>query len=121
MRFMAPSRVSPAEIENSPEDGDKLPFAGGLQVYHIPGHCAGQIALVWPRHGGVLVAADAAANMAFPWQKGLGYPPIFKDLEEGKRSLKRLARLEVEVAVFGHGKPILEDAGAQLRERFGTL
>jgi len=119
MRFMAPSSVSPAEVEHSAEDGDELPFAGGLQVFHVPGHCAGQIALVWPRHGGVLVAADAASNMAFPWQKGLGYPPIFEDLEEGKRSLRRLAQLEVEV--FGHGGPILGGAGAQLHERFGNL
>ncbi len=121
MRFMAPSRITPAEVERSTEDRDELPFAGGLQVFHIPGHCAGQIALVWPRYGGVLIAADAAANMAFPWQKGLGYPPIFEDLEEGKRSLKRLAQLEVEVAVFGHGEPILSGAGAQLHERFGDV
>ncbi len=46
MRFMAPPRLPPTNVENSAEDGDELPFAGGLQVHHIPGHCAGQIALV---------------------------------------------------------------------------
>lgn len=121
MRFMAPSRITAAEVEHSAEDGDELPLGGGLRVIHVPGHCAGQIALVWPRHGGVLVAADTASNMALPWQKGLGYPPVFEDLEEGKRSLKRLAQLEVAVAVFGHGGPILRGAGAQLHERFGNL
>lgn len=121
MRFMAPSRVAPAKIENSAEDGDELPFSGGLQVLHVPGHCAGQIALVWPHHGGVLIAADAASNMSFAWRQGLGYPPIFEDVEEGKRSLKRLSRLDVEVAVFGHGAPMVGRAAEKFRERFDRL
>lgn len=120
MRVVAPSRVPPAEVEHHAEDGDTLPFGGGLRVVHVPGHCAGQIALVWPRHGGVLIAADAAANMAWPGRRRkLGYPPVFEDFEAGKRSLRRLAQLEVAVAVFGHGEPILGGAGAGLRERFG--
>lgn len=90
MRVAAPSGVSPTEVEHTVSEGNTPPFAGGLEVLHIPGHCAGQIALPWPRYGGVLIAADAAANNAFPWQRGLGYPPIFEDLEEGKRSLERL-------------------------------
>lgn len=81
--------------------------------------CAGQIALVWPRHGGMLIAADAAANTALPGgRRKLGYPPVFEDFEAGKQSLRRLARLEVAVAVFGHGEPILTGAGAQLRGHF---
>lgn len=119
MRFLAPASVSPAEVEHHAEDGDELPFAGGLRVVHVPGHCAGQIALVWPRHGGVLIAADAAANTALPGRRRkLSYPPIFEDFEVGKQSLRRLAQLEVAVAVFGHGEPILTGAGAQLREQF---
>ena len=107
-------------MENHAEDGDELPFAGGLRVHHVPGHTAGQIALVWPRHGGVLVAGDVAVNMALPGRRRkLSYPPIFEDFEAGKQSLKRLARLEVGVAVFGHGEAILGGAGAQLKERFG--
>ena len=34
----------------------------GLQVIHTPGHCAGQVAFLWPREGGVLFVGDAAAN-----------------------------------------------------------
>ena len=119
MRFVTPPEVAPTEVEHLINEGDVL--FEGLRVHHIPGHCAGQIALVWPRHGGVLIAADAAANRAFPWQRGLSYPPIFEDLEEGRRSLAKLARLEVEVAVFGHGEPLVSGAGKRLGERFGGL
>jgi glyoxylase-like metal-dependent hydrolase (beta-lactamase superfamily II) len=52
--------------EADEETGEsRLPFAG-IEVVHVPGHRAGQIALRWPRHGGVLLAADTAMNMA-PW------------------------------------------------------
>ena len=36
-------------------DGEVLPFAGGIRAVHAPGHCAGQLAFFWPRHGGVLL------------------------------------------------------------------
>jgi hypothetical protein len=29
-------------------DRTELPIAGGLKAIHIPGQCAGQIALLWP-------------------------------------------------------------------------
>lgn len=87
MRLAAPARVPPAEVEHHAEDGDTLPFAGGLRVHHVPGHSAGQIALVWPRHGGVLVAGDVAMNMALPGQRRkLSHPPIFEDFEAGSRA-----------------------------------
>ena len=120
MRFMSSPEITPAPIEHLVHDGDELPLAGGLQVLHVPGHCAGQIALVWPHYGGVLIAADSAANEAFPWQRGLSYPPIFENMAEGERSLKRLGQLGVEVAVFGHGKPLVGEAGERFKERFGS-
>jgi len=60
------------------------------------------LAFLWPQHGGVLIVGDAAANVV-----RLGYPPVSEDLEEAKRSLAWLARLEFEVACFGHGKAIV--------------
>lgn len=99
----APTAVEPAEIEHEVGDGDTLP--GGLRAIHVPGHCAGHVALLWPEHGGVLIAADAAAN-AF----GLALSPLYEDLVEGSRSLAKLAALNFRTAVFGHGNPILADA-----------
>ncbi|MDG3004950.1 MBL fold metallo-hydrolase [Paludisphaera mucosa] len=95
----APTTVEPAEIEVEVEDGDALP--GGLRAIHVPGHCAGQVAFLWAEHGGVLIAADVAANVF-----GLALSPMYEDIEAGRRSLSKLAGLEFEVACFGHGKPI---------------
>lgn len=118
-RFLVPSAptvVEAAEVEHEVSDGERLPIAGGLQAIHVPGHCAGQLAFLWPEHGGVLIAADAAAN-AF----GLALSPLYEDLAEGQRSLAKLAALDFEIACFGHGKPIKSGATTQFRKKWGLV
>jgi glyoxylase-like metal-dependent hydrolase (beta-lactamase superfamily II) len=112
LRF-APTSIEAAEVEHEVQDGETLPIAGGLQAVHAPGHCAGQLAFLWPQHGGVLITADAAAN-AF----GLALHPVYEDLAEGKRSLAKLAALEFEVACFGHGRPIRSGASGRFRQKW---
>ena len=112
----APHTIEPAEVEHEVCDGDTLPFAGGLRAVHAPGHCAGQLALLYPRHGGVLVAADAASNML----GRLGPSIFYEDLAEGTHSLQRLATLDFAIACFGHGRPITGDASARFRRRWPT-
>ena len=90
----------------------------GLTAIHVPGHCAGQIALLWQQHGGVLIAADACSNlMGLGLSLALGY----EDLEQGRRSLHKLSALDFRVACFGHGKPILKDAASRFREVWPSL
>jgi glyoxylase-like metal-dependent hydrolase (beta-lactamase superfamily II) len=105
------AQVDAAEVEALLVDGGDAP--GGFRVVHVPGHCAGQVALYWPKHGGVLIAADTASN-----QMGLGLSPAYEDLDVGRRSLQGLAALDFEVAVFGHGKPILKGAAGAFRSRW---
>ncbi|WP_165233824.1 MBL fold metallo-hydrolase [Aquisphaera insulae] len=107
----APTTVEPAEVEHEAGDGDVLP--GAIRAVHVPGHCAGQLAFLWPAHGGVLIAADAAAN-AF----GLAPSPMYEDIEEGRRSLAKLSALDFEVACFGHGKPILARASRRFARKW---
>lgn len=106
-----PARFEPAEVAHEVADGDRLP--GGLVAVHAPGHSRGQLALVWPERR-VLVAADACSTLPV-----LGYSILYEDVEVGRRTLRRLGTLDVDTAVFGHGKPILTDAAACLRNRFG--
>jgi glyoxylase-like metal-dependent hydrolase (beta-lactamase superfamily II) len=113
--FVRPVRsVEAASIEHRVEDGQQLEIADGLTAIHVPGHCAGQLALLWPQHGGVLFAADACSNMM-----GLGLSLGYEDIEEGKRSLKKLTARNFQVACFGHGKAILRDAARKFKEKWG--
>jgi glyoxylase-like metal-dependent hydrolase (beta-lactamase superfamily II) len=113
MKRQGMGTVESTEIEQTVEDGDELPLAGGLQVVHLPGHSAGQVGFLWPQYGGVLFAGDVATNVV-----RLGYPPIFEDLTEGQRSLTRLGGLGFEVACFGHGKAIVGGASARFHQRW---
>jgi glyoxylase-like metal-dependent hydrolase (beta-lactamase superfamily II) len=112
LRF-ATTSIEAADVEHEVRGGETLPIAGGLQVVHAPGHCKGQLVFLWPQHGGVLIAADAAANVF-----GLALSPVYEDLAEGERSLARLASLEFEVACFGHGRPIRGGASERFRQKW---
>jgi len=108
------AQVEGTEVEHRVSDGDVLPIAGGMKAIHVPGHCAGQLAFFWPQHGGVLFAADACSNLM-----GLGWSVAYEDLEEGRRSLQKLAKLDFQTACFGHGKAILRGADVLFRRRWG--
>ncbi|MGH2375420.1 MAG: MBL fold metallo-hydrolase [bacterium] len=110
----APQTVEPAEIDYEVNSGEDLPIAGGIRAIHAPGHCAGQLVFLWRRHGGVLFAADAASNIM-----GLSLFAGYENLDEGRRSLSRIAGLDFETACFGHGGAILRGASRQFRRRWG--
>jgi glyoxylase-like metal-dependent hydrolase (beta-lactamase superfamily II) len=104
-------RVAPIAIDEPLTAGVTLPIAGGIDVIHVPGHCAGQVALFW-RPGRMLFAADVFMNVM-----GLGDPLGFEDLEEGRASQGKLAGLSFDAVGFGHGKTITVDAMTHLRKR----
>ncbi len=103
--------VEPATVDHLIADGDTFPFDHDLRAIHIPGHCAGQIALLWNRDGGVLFTADACINRG-----GMKITAAIEDLEQTRRSLAKLAGMTFKYACFGHGAPILLDADKAFRD-----
>ncbi|MEY2485642.1 MAG: hypothetical protein QOH39_1290 [Verrucomicrobiota bacterium] len=99
-------------IDRHMADGEKLPIAGGLHVVHIPGHCAGQVAFLWQGER-LLIAGDVGMNIL-----GLGDPVGFEDIEEGRRSQRKVATLRFNAAVFGHGRPIHSGASERIRSKW---
>jgi glyoxylase-like metal-dependent hydrolase (beta-lactamase superfamily II) len=111
------SRADPAGVDHEVVDGQELDIAGGMRALHTPGHTAGQTSFLWNRHGGVLIVGDAAGargNRVAP-PVGAVFGMFTEDIDEAKRSFRKLADLEFEVAVFGHGNPIRERASEVFR------
>ena len=106
-------RVAPVAIDQPLIDGDIVPIAGGIDVIHIPGHCAGQVALLW-RPGRMLFAGDVGMNLM-----GIGDPVGFESLQDGRASQRKLASLSFDGAGFGHGAPIAHDACTGFRNKWG--
>jgi glyoxylase-like metal-dependent hydrolase (beta-lactamase superfamily II) len=99
-------------IDQMLKDGDVLTMAGGLEVIHSPGHCAGHVALLL-RQDGVLIAGDICSNIM-----GLGYSVLNEDISLARQTILRVADYPFERAVFGHGKPLDKRAAQQLKDRF---
>ena len=106
-------RLEPVAIDQPLTDGEMLPIAGGIEVIHTPGHCAGQVALLW-RPGRMLFAGDVYKNLM-----GLGDPVGFENLNDGRASQRKLASLSFDAAGFGHGRPIGRDGSMRFRNKWG--
>jgi glyoxylase-like metal-dependent hydrolase (beta-lactamase superfamily II) len=87
----------------------------GFTALHTPGHTAGHLSFLLDRAGGILFAGDAAAG-----KRGgrIGGAPkmVSADLGEQAKSVARLAELEFEHAVFGHGRAVTGRAVERFRE-----
>jgi glyoxylase-like metal-dependent hydrolase (beta-lactamase superfamily II) len=93
---------------------DKQQLADGFQVVHVPGHTPGQIALFEPQRG-ILIAADALNNR----NGKLGLPPAIATprMDIAIDSIRKLAGLKnVQVVCFGHGLPVIQNAGQRLQD-----
>jgi glyoxylase-like metal-dependent hydrolase (beta-lactamase superfamily II) len=99
------------KVDEVLRDGDVLPYAGGLRVVHAPGHTPGHIALHAPERG-VLFVGDAIMNAL-----GLRLPMSMSshDMDQARTSIPRLAGLEYDIALPGHGAPILGRASEKVR------
>jgi glyoxylase-like metal-dependent hydrolase (beta-lactamase superfamily II) len=108
---MAPRQVA-LKVERTLRDGDLLPYAGGLQVIHAPGHTPGHIAL-YAKDRRVLFTGDALMNSL-----GLRLPMSMSthDMDQAKASIRKLAALDFDTALPGHGSPILSHASEKIGE-----
>jgi glyoxylase-like metal-dependent hydrolase (beta-lactamase superfamily II) len=78
--FHPDERLEPVAIDQPLTDGEILPIAGGIEVIQAPGHCAGQVVLLW-FPGRMLFAGDVCMNVM-----GLGDPVGFENLNDGRAS-----------------------------------
>ena len=63
-------------------------------------------------------AASSSPATPPPTCVRLGLGPIYEDVDEGVRSLSRLAALQFETALFAHGRPLAPRASERFRARF---
>lgn len=96
-------------------DGDSV---NDLQIIETPGHTPGHIAVLDPISG-ILVSGDALNG-----ENGgvVGANPAFsEDMDVANASVIKLAGFDYEVALFGHGEPLIGDATAAVGELAASL
>jgi hydroxyacylglutathione hydrolase len=100
----------PYRVERVLEEGDEV---AGFRVVHAPGHSRGHV-LFFRESDRVVICGDVIRNMSYA--TGLPGikepPPLFTyDMEENRRSIRRLAELNPSLILPGHG-PAVTDMGA---------
>ena len=101
-------QAGPVRVDREVDDGDAT--AGGGVIVSVPGHTPGSIALLLPRLG-VLFTGDTIAS-----HEGEPILGVFNiDRVAAMESVRKQARLDFEVACFGHGSPIVGGAGRRIR------
>jgi glyoxylase-like metal-dependent hydrolase (beta-lactamase superfamily II) len=93
-------------------DSEVLPEVfGGLQVLATPGHAPGHLSF-WHPERRLIILGDVMMNI--PLRLRLPVPFSTCDMAENIRSIGRVARLEPQIACFGHGNPLVIDTAQKL-------
>lgn len=102
---------TPLTVAETFTDGDVIPFAGGIEVVHTPGHSPGHASFLL-RESGVLLTGDAIFNV-----RGLRWPirAFCTDFRMTTRTAHRLAELDYTTAAFTHGPELSDGPREQIR------
>ena len=112
-------------LQTLPADGS-VPFMPGWQWLHTPGHAPGHVSF-WREADRALIVGDAfittaqeSAYAAATQETEMHGPPMYftPDWVGAKASVERLAALEPELAVTGHGRAM---RGGAMRAALHTL
>src|SRR5262249_5216679 len=93
-------RSDPAGVDVELAEDDEIPGTGGLRAVHTPGHTMGHMSFLHPDKR-LLFVGDAARHP----QSGVASTParFAEDMSEAQRTIAKIAGLDFDTAVFGHG------------------
>lgn len=106
----------PVAVDRIVREGDDLGWDRPAVVLEVPGHTPGSIAIHLPVDRLVFTGDNVACVDGRPI---LG--PFNVDRSGARSSYRRLAGLDVDIACFGHGAPILSEAATALRTSAAQL
>jgi glyoxylase-like metal-dependent hydrolase (beta-lactamase superfamily II) len=118
-QYMPAPTMTPVRIDLELKEGDSFDdILPGLQVIETPGHSPGQVGFWWPEKR-LLFGGDVMMHL--PWGLSVPIPGVTPDMAEAKRSIRRVADMNLDILCFGHGKPLIGNAAAQIRAFAGKL
>lgn len=104
-------KITPVPVARTLDDCEVLPILNGLQVIFTPGHAPGHLAF-WHPQRRMLITGDTIFYLLN--RMTLPLAPLTVDMEEDKRSIKKLVTLKPNSMLFGHGNPIVTQAHLML-------
>ncbi len=102
-----------AAVDRAVEDGEVLPYCGGITVIHTPGHTPGHVSLYLQRSR-TLVAGDALVSEGGRLEGPR--PGVTPDMETALSSLAKLAPLDIATVITYHGGVVNQGVAQRLAE-----
>jgi glyoxylase-like metal-dependent hydrolase (beta-lactamase superfamily II) len=101
------------KVDRTLGDGEELPYCGGIQIIHTPGHTPGHICL-YHNPSRTLIAGDAL----FVDGRNLGPAPSFihADVRMAMASIKKLTDYDIANVIAYHGGLFQDDPNKRLKE-----
>lgn len=111
IRFL--QSVEPAAVNQAVTHGEKLPWCGGIEIVHTPGHMPGHISLYLPATK-TLVAGDAVVIQE--GKLAIANPHFTLDMDAAILSIQLLLEYDIEQIVCYHGGRFHGDVKQALRQ-----
>ena len=106
------TKVRGTSVDREVGDDETLTeIMGGLQVVFTPGHSPGHLAF-WQPAKRILFCGDVMMRLP---KLRLPFAAFTVDMDENKRSIRRLAELDASIVCFGHGNPLMQDTAQAIR------
>ena len=105
-------KYEPADVDISCRGGETIDCFGGIQVVASPGHTPGSLSY-YKQDKKILFKGDALSGVS-----GLRLPPRLgcADYREALKSVGKLAKLDFELCLFGHGDPLAGEASSMVKK-----
>ncbi len=104
-----------ARVDATLDDGQLLPYCGGITVIATPGHTPGHICL-YHHPSKTLIAGDALSVVDGLLQEG----HFVLDMHEGHKSLRKLTEYDIARVITYHGGLASDDVNGRLAEITGN-
>ncbi len=110
------ARSQDTELDGALSVGDRV---GPLEVVDAAGKSPGEVALLWPDRG-ILIVGDAIIGNP-PGRCGLLPERVMDDPARLRKSLRKLLDLDFDILLVGDGESILRNAKARLKDLVETF
>jgi len=96
------------------EDGEVVPYCGGIEVIWVPGHSEGNASYYLKKQRAIIagdtIFGDADGNLMAPPEK------YCLDAKQAAKEMERLLRYDFDYLLYTHGKDIMGGAKAKVKE-----
>jgi glyoxylase-like metal-dependent hydrolase (beta-lactamase superfamily II) len=96
------------------EDGEVIPYCGGIEVIWVPGHSEGNSSFYLRKQKAIIagdtVFGDADSNLIPPPEK------YCLDAKQAAKEMDRLLKYDFDYLLYAHGKDIMGGAKAKVKE-----